>query len=158
MASPTSTEVRLRDKPRNACHFDSLLQAKVLIEDWKIHVGITKAEGQGLLTNLVSEVPAALVAKATGHSAEMTAARAAQTRRGPAERGTWRSEPARQEPGAYTLHRLLVGGGSAEKRCAHEAHTPVIQCTHTYGSPIACSTFSPRQATVLHWPREDASR
>jgi hypothetical protein len=42
-------------------------------------LGITKAERQGSLNHLLSEVPAAIVAKATGYSPETTAARAAQT-------------------------------------------------------------------------------
>jgi hypothetical protein len=41
-------------------------------------IGITKAERQGSLTHLLSEVPAAIVAKATGYSAGTTAVRAAQ--------------------------------------------------------------------------------
>jgi hypothetical protein len=44
-------------------------------------LGITPAERQGSLTHLLSEVPAAVVAKATGYSAGTTAARAAQTGR-----------------------------------------------------------------------------
>ncbi len=42
-------------------------------------LGITRAERQGSLTHLLSEVPAAVVAKATGYSAGTTALRAAQT-------------------------------------------------------------------------------
>jgi hypothetical protein len=42
-------------------------------------LGITKAERQGSLNHLLSEVPAAIVAKATGYSPETTAARAAQS-------------------------------------------------------------------------------
>ncbi len=42
-------------------------------------LGITRAERQGSLTHLLSEVPAAVVAKATGYSPGTTAARAAQT-------------------------------------------------------------------------------
>jgi hypothetical protein len=41
--------------------------------------GITRTERQGALTYLLSEVPAAVVAKATGYSPATTAARAAQT-------------------------------------------------------------------------------
>ena len=41
-------------------------------------LGITKAERQGSLTLLLSEVPAAIVAKATGYNSGTTAARAAQ--------------------------------------------------------------------------------
>jgi hypothetical protein len=41
-------------------------------------LGITKAERQGSLTHLLSEVPAAVVAKATGYSSATTATRAAQ--------------------------------------------------------------------------------
>jgi hypothetical protein len=41
-------------------------------------LGITKAERQGSLTHLLSEVPAAIVAKATGYSAGTTSVRAAQ--------------------------------------------------------------------------------
>ena len=41
-------------------------------------LGITKLERQGALTHLVSEVPAAVVAKATGYAPATTAARAAQ--------------------------------------------------------------------------------
>lgn len=42
-------------------------------------LGITKAERQGSLTHLLSEVPGAIVAAATGYSSATTAARAAQT-------------------------------------------------------------------------------
>jgi hypothetical protein len=42
-------------------------------------LGITRAERQGSLTHLLSEVPAAVVAKAIGYSSETTASRAAQT-------------------------------------------------------------------------------
>jgi hypothetical protein len=42
-------------------------------------LGITKAERQGSLTHLLSEVPAAVVAMATGYSSGTTATRAAQT-------------------------------------------------------------------------------
>ncbi len=41
-------------------------------------LGITKAERQGSLTHLLSEVPAAIVAQATGYSSGTTATRAAQ--------------------------------------------------------------------------------
>jgi hypothetical protein len=41
-------------------------------------IGITKAERQGSLTHLLSEVPAAVVAMATGYSSGTTATRAAQ--------------------------------------------------------------------------------
>jgi hypothetical protein len=42
-------------------------------------IGITKAERQGSLTHLLSEVPGAIVAAATGYSPATTAARTAQT-------------------------------------------------------------------------------
>ena len=41
-------------------------------------IGITRTERQGALTYLLSEVPAPVVAKATGYSPATTAARAAQ--------------------------------------------------------------------------------
>jgi hypothetical protein len=41
-------------------------------------LGITKAERQGSLTHLLSEVPAAVVAMATGYSSATTSARATQ--------------------------------------------------------------------------------
>jgi hypothetical protein len=44
-------------------------------------LGIARGERQGSLTYLLSEVPAAVVAKATGYSAGSTALRAAQTGR-----------------------------------------------------------------------------
>jgi hypothetical protein len=41
-------------------------------------LGITKAERQGALSYLLSEVPAPVAARATGYSSQTTAARAAQ--------------------------------------------------------------------------------
>jgi hypothetical protein len=42
-------------------------------------LGITKAERQGSLTYLLSEIPAPVVAKLTGYNSATTAAKAAQT-------------------------------------------------------------------------------
>jgi hypothetical protein len=41
-------------------------------------LGITRHERQGALTRLLSEVPAAIVARATGYSLEASARRSAQ--------------------------------------------------------------------------------
>jgi hypothetical protein len=62
-------------------------------------VGITKAERHGYLSHLLSEVPAAVVAKATGYGSATTAAREAQAGTNWARYVALKRAPARLERG-----------------------------------------------------------